>query len=683
MKKFATMAISVGLIGAMVAGGSLAYLSDTDSDVNVMTLGSVEIEQQEWKRAEGIAHINAGAKDGDLVPFEDLKTIYPAVPKNGLATDYSAEQTDLFYWGDYVTAEGAGNGLWNDDKLSNVMDKIVMVKNTGKSDAYYRTLIAVECPEGITIGEPAQGAEIMLNVNGNSRFNWEDNLGYIKVDGVRYALLAANYNEVLKPNEISRPSLLQVVMTHHATNEDCALFGESMEILVLSQAVQAQGFADAQTALNAGFGALNTADGMNKALEGFGAAIEEKANGFIAAASDEQAKYNGTTYDSIYEAVAAANANGGGTITLLGSAELDKFVEITTDITIAYGDNTRSVERAVQTRDENYTGTMFTVKAGATLTLQNVVLDGSGATATGNLIATEGTGSIVLNEGTVLQNNNGAHAVSLATRGGGTLTLNGGEIINNSSDSGAIWGGGNITVNSGKINNNASTGIGGAIRMVSNCNLTMNGGEISNNKAAGDGGAIWGYGSSTYNFNGGKMNNNESAGTGGAIYTGTYSVINISGDFELCDNKAANSGAIRLTDHTSMNMTGGTVSGNTQNGDSNAFNTWNNTISITGGTLKDNMSFVGGLGLTIGAADIDGVIAYGLSTNHNTAYLAADFNGFKFTVNEGAANFANFNFKPATGYTYTAGDEAKLVCMNTGYETYWDAATSTFKLQAK
>ncbi|MBQ8268130.1 MAG: hypothetical protein IJZ24_00425 [Clostridia bacterium] len=334
-------------------------------------------------------------------------------------------------------------------------------------------------------------------------------------------------------------------------------------------------------------------------------------------------------------------------------------------------------------RAAGYTGTVLTVASGATVTIENLVLDGAGATATGNLIATQGNGSIVLNEGTVLQNNNGAHAVSLATRGGGSLTLNGASIINNSSDSGAIWGGGAIIVNEGsKINNNSSTGIAGAIRMVGSCNLTMNGGEISNNTATGDGGAIWGYGSSTYNFNGGKMNGNTSAGIGGAIYTGTYSVINISGDFELCNNTAANSGAIRLTDHTSMTITGGKISGNTQNGDSNAFNTWNNTISITAGELEDNMSYVGGLTLTIGEADIDGVIAYDLSTNHNTAYLAEKFNSFKFTVDETNANFANFNFKPAAGYTYTAGDEAKLICMNEGYETYWDAATGTFRLQA-
>ncbi len=342
---------------------------------------------------------------------------------------------------------------------------------------------------------------------------------------------------------------------------------------------------------------------------------------------------------------------------------------------------------AVMSRASGFTGTMFSVANNATITMENVILDGGrteGVGATGNLIATVGNGSIVLNKGTILQNNNGAHAVSLATRGGGTLTLNGASIINNTSDSGAIWAGGHVIVNEGsKINYNSSTGSAGAIRMVGDCNFTMNGGEINYNRSAGDGGAIWGYGTSIYNFNGGEVAYNESAGTGGFMYTGNDSVINIGGSFEIHDNKAANSGAIRLTDHTSMTINGGKIYNNTQNGESNAFNTWNNSITIESGEVDDDFSFVGGLGLTIGKADIDGVISYDLSTNHNTAYLKTEFNSFKFIVDETNSNFSQFNFKPASDYVYTEGDEAKLVCMNEGYETYWDTATSTFRLKAK
>ena len=98
-------------------------------------------------------------------------------------------------------------------------------------------------------------------------------------------------------------------------------------------------------------------------------------------------------------------------------------------------------------------------------------------------------------------------------------------------------------------------------------------------------------------------------------------------------------------------------------------------ITINSGEISYNSS--------IGSAGgIDGVIAYDLSTNHNTAYLEVAFNSFKFTVNENGSNFTNFNFKPANGYVYSEGDEDKLVCLNYGYSTYWDTATGTFRLQA-
>jgi len=387
-------------------------------------------------------------------------------------------------------------------------------------------------------------------------------------------------------------------------------------------------------------------------------------------------------------------------IILLNSVDIDGTLVVDYDAVIDGSGNTIG-------RADGFTGTMFTVTGGATLALENVTVDGGavwtgttdatlgrgtvngGVKATGNIVATEANSHIVLNDGSVLQNNDGAHAVNLGTRIGATLTLNGGQIINNNSDSGAVWGGGNITVNDGsKINGNSSTGLAGAIRMVGKCNLTMNGGEISNNKAVSDGGAIWGYGingnTSVYNLNGGKMNNNVAGGTGGAIYTGTYSTVNISGDFEMCNNTAADSGAMRLTNYTGFNMTGGKIEGNVSinNSDDNGFNSWNPIVNISGGELVDDVTIVGGHTPVIGGDGITGVIHFAISTNHNTVNLAKDFGTIKFTVAEGT-NFAAFNFKPAADYTYTAGDEAKLVCLNAGYETYWDTATSTFRLQAK
>lgn len=264
MKKVLLMCTAYVLVAALAIGGTIAYLQDSDSDVNVMTLGNVSIEQHEYQRADGVAYdagepgAGNGVKEGALVEFVQDQKLYPAVPKNGAATDYTAEMdtAKLFFWGDYVYSGTAGNGLWNDDKLSNVMDKMVFVENNGKTDAYVRTLIAFECPEGITIGEPSQGAEIMINTNIGT-YDWED-VGYITVDDVRYAVMTATYKNVLNPGNQSHPSLLQVVMTHNATNEDMELLGDTYEILVLSQAVQAAGFDNAATALDTSFGDDNT-----------------------------------------------------------------------------------------------------------------------------------------------------------------------------------------------------------------------------------------------------------------------------------------------------------------------------------------------------------------------------------------------------------------------------------------
>ena len=355
-----------------------------------------------------------------------------------------------------------------------------------------------------------------------------------------------------------------------------------------------------------------------------------------------------------------------------------------------------TISRTEETKD----APIFYIESGYSLTLSNITIDGgaiwtgetdptllrgtvnNGIVTTGALVSHAANSHLFLNEGAVLQNNDGANAVNLNTRAGATLTINGGEIINNHSAAGAIWGGGAIVMNSGKVNGNHG-GIGGAIRVVTNVGtvLTMNGGEMNHNKSDDVGGAIWAGSSrsnNVYVLNGGEMAYNYSPVTGGAIYAGYYETVKISGTFSMHDNSCtANIGsAIRFYNHASLVMTGGEI----YNHDDNAFYLNNNSATITGGKYVGNFGYSGGLGLTIGEADIDGVIHYNLGTNHHTAYLAESFNSFEFTVE--AAHVGNFNFKPAAGYVYTEGDETKLICLNEGYSTYWDAATSTFKLQA-
>jgi len=641
LKSLLLSALSFVLVAAVAVGGTLAYLTSTDSDVNVMTLGNVEIEQIEQERDE----------NGNLIDFTQYQPALPAV------YDTEAWATEG------VEVNGVEYKVFSEN-MKNVVDKIVTVNNTGKNDAYVRTIIAIEAPNG----DPND--LIHLNYNGT---DVTPSTGFVtQIDGVDYYIVTYTYNEALGAGKKSAPSLVQLFLDKETTNEDCELFGDTWEVLAFSQAVQADGFNDPVTALNEAFGEISPTN------QPWG---------------DGPIHFPGYVYN---QAELEAALEAGGTVKLGTSFVLNDTIEVS--------GNTKIEGNGFKlSRTAPFTGTMFKATDGATLELTNIVVDGgaiwtgevnetlqrgtvnSGVTATGALVTTGTNSTIILGKDAVLQNNCGANAVNLPKSSKSKLIVNGGQIINNTSAAGAIWGGGAIEFNAGKISYNHATSIGGAIRVVSTMgSFTMNGGEMNHNYSNGTGGAIWGGNNSKYYLNGGEMAYNAAASAGGAIWTGTYESYYISGDFKLHDNSCGENigGAIRFADHASLTMTGGSVYGNKANGQSNAFYLNNNSASITGGSIADNFTYSGGLGLTWGDADVDGVVAFSLGTNHNTAYLAESFGTLKFTVNEGAANFAKFNFKPAAGYTYTAGDEAKLVCMNSGYTTVWDAATSTFRLAA-
>ncbi len=232
------------LVAALAIGGTIAYLTSNDSDVNVMTLGNVEIEQIEQERDE----------NGVLVGFTDNKPAYPAVGP----IEYAENGVDI---------NGTEYKVFTDD-LKNVIDKIVTVKNTGKSPAYIRTIIAIEAPEG----DPNDLIHVNVNDDGLSYTSWAS----VEIDGVDYVYSVFTYDEALNPGEISAPSLMQVFLDSAATNEDCAKFGDTWEILVVSQAVQAAGFDSAVAALNGGFGspsAINAETGAMLCVDWFSDAL--------------------------------------------------------------------------------------------------------------------------------------------------------------------------------------------------------------------------------------------------------------------------------------------------------------------------------------------------------------------------------------------------------------------------
>lgn len=238
LKNILLTSLSFVLVAALAVGGTLAYLTDTDSAVNVMTVGNVKIEQIEQERDE----------NGNLVEFTQAKPALPAV--------YDTED-----WADNgVEVNGTEYKVFSDN-MKNVVDKIVTVNNTGKSDAYVRTIVAIEAPD--------YDPEDLIHINYNGTDVKISDTVKVEIDGVKYVVFAFTYNEALAAGEKSAPSLMQLFLDKDVDNDFCAKFGDTFDILVLSQAVQSAGFDSAQTALDTAFGDV-TAD---KIAEWFGGVI--------------------------------------------------------------------------------------------------------------------------------------------------------------------------------------------------------------------------------------------------------------------------------------------------------------------------------------------------------------------------------------------------------------------------
>ena len=264
LKNILLSGLSLVLVAALAIGGTVAYLQDDDSDVNVMTLGNVKIAQHEYERvqnADGTYEMVTSEKYGEgykLQPFTQAKPLYPATG-------------EITGWGTKVPFDQLGKGASGAQAvfagLNNVQDKFVLVENTGKTDAYVRTLIALEY---------GSNTKDIIGISTGDFWTWNE-IGLINVDGNNYCLFEAVYKGassrhvggVLPAGEYTYNSLAQVYLMNEATNEDVeALDGNkngTYDIIVLSQAVQTAGFADAQTALDTAFGKSS-----EKAAEWFG-----------------------------------------------------------------------------------------------------------------------------------------------------------------------------------------------------------------------------------------------------------------------------------------------------------------------------------------------------------------------------------------------------------------------------
>lgn len=256
IKRILLTTLAMVLVAALSIAGTVAYLTSKDEDINVMAMPGVKIAQHEYERvqnADGTYEMVTSAKYGEgykLQPFTQAKPLYPMT---GSITG----------WGTIVPfdqIEGASGSQAVFAGVENVQDKFVLVENTGKSEAYVRTIIALEY---------GSNKKDIIGISTGDFWQWNE-IGYAEIDGNTYYLFEAIYagsdtrhvGGVLPAGEFTYNSLAQIYLDSEADNEDLeALDGNNngtYDILVFSQATQTAGFANAETALDAAFGDITT-----------------------------------------------------------------------------------------------------------------------------------------------------------------------------------------------------------------------------------------------------------------------------------------------------------------------------------------------------------------------------------------------------------------------------------------
>lgn len=356
--------VSLVLALTMSLGGTLAYLQDTDEAVNVMTLGNVDIEQYE--------------EDAEGNPFEQGQPLYPA----------------------YVDA---------DNNITGAIDKVVNVKNVGSSEAYVRTLLAFEAG---TLNKTDFEKYIHTVFAEGAKVEWLPSA--IEAKGVKYYVACVDYGAVAAGVETD-PSLLKVYMDKTATNETVAEFGETYEIIALSQAIQTTNMPDAATAWTESFGAFNAAN----AAEWFNGVSVIPVTTVSTAAE-------------LKEALAA-----GGTVMLADNIDLGKeMLTVPADTAVTLELNGHDLTTDLSGNGDAHTA-MITVNKGASLTINgngDVHVTANKTQTKVSAIINNDAGNVTINGGnytmdygtydegylipTIVDNNSNV--------GNATLTINGG-----------------------------------------------------------------------------------------------------------------------------------------------------------------------------------------------------------------------------------------------------------------
>ncbi|MBO5003544.1 PGF-pre-PGF domain-containing protein [Methanocorpusculaceae archaeon] len=331
-----------------------------------------------------------------------------------------------------------------------------------------------------------------------------------------------------------------------------------------------------------------------------------------------------TYYDTLANAISAANSiSGGATVKLLKDVTLGEIITISGNVTINGNDKTI-------TRDDSYTGTLFTVNPGAKLTLDgNLTIDGANNWAfnqelyNADLAAMQSILTADAEKYFTLETGAPVAAAYMITLTKGTSDENRGGTVNlldvtiknhysqNSQNSGIVSASQYTTVvlNGAKITHCAGTHSSGVVVQASGLGITVTmeeGTVISGNHVGGNHGVFKVYSGTVFTMNGGTITKTTGWNSNGVV-AGMYGGTFIMNGGEISQNSAVygpsngRNAAIYLHANSVMEMNGGIIKENTGRSRGGIDSSReSSSLTITGGTVEDNISLAGNTNADIG-----------------------------------------------------------------------------------
>ena len=247
-KKITAISLCVALLAIAIVGASLAYFTDTDNATNTFTAGGVKIKLIEEQ---------SNADHTGFVPYEGDKVLMPIVGS--------------------AQGEKYPNGQ---PKAANYIDKVVTIRNTGKSAAWIRAYYAVPSALDDGFGENFNAGMNILHGNfGNNNgvttyeneWKWKNNGKWqyfeTEIEGVSYNVYFADYYQPVAAGETTAQFISGVYLDKNVDMKDgkyidprhpkadLSILEGKVKYPVFAVAVQAEGFDNASKAMTAAFGA--------------------------------------------------------------------------------------------------------------------------------------------------------------------------------------------------------------------------------------------------------------------------------------------------------------------------------------------------------------------------------------------------------------------------------------------